>query len=191
MNDRKHIANIHSNRFENEGLVYSSEVIDRNDLMLLKDFALDCIQNNPYCAKFLDLLLSITLCQGAANHYAVCQGYAKHYLNSTKNGIKDFDIWFFFKKEEGKIFNPRWRAKKDLGETKFGKNPDDIGFMGRRVDFFGRSIAFSNMNIEDSIRHWLRYGGGPSPRCLSQKAVVGLYPEDVFGTVIWVNSDLT
>ena len=49
-------------------LVYSTEVIDRNDLTLLKDFALGFLRNNAYCAKFQDLLLCITLCQGGANH---------------------------------------------------------------------------------------------------------------------------
>ena len=49
-------------------LVYSTEVIDRNDLTLLKDFALGFLRYNAYCAKFQDLLLCITLCQGGANH---------------------------------------------------------------------------------------------------------------------------
>jgi hypothetical protein len=172
-------------------LVYSTEVIDHNDLMFLKDFALIFLRNWAYCAKFQDLLLCITLCQGAANHYAVCNGYAKRYFDSTRIGVKDFDIWFFFGKEQGRIFNPRWIGKKDLGYTKFGRNPDDVGFTGRRIDFIGRSITFGKMDIEGSIKRWLQSGGGASPKYLSQKAVVGLYPDEVLGKVIWVNPDLT
>jgi hypothetical protein len=171
-------------------LVYSTEIIDHNDLMFLKDFALIFLQNSTYCSKFQDLLLCITLCQGAANHYAVCNGYAKRYFDSTRIGVKDFDIWFFFGKAEGRIFNPRWIGKKDLGYTKFGRNPDDVGFKGRRIDFIGRSISFGKMDAEGSIKRWLQSGGGASPKCLSQKAVVGLYPNEVLGKVIWVNPDL-
>jgi len=93
-------------------LVYSTEVIDRNDLMLLKDFALGFLRNNTYCAKFQDLLLCITLCQGAANHYAICQGYAKRYFDSTKIGVKDFDIWFFFRKRREESLTPVGLKKK-------------------------------------------------------------------------------
>lgn len=171
-------------------LVYSTEAIDHNDLMLLKDLALGFLRNTAYCAKFQDLLLCITLCQGAANHYAVCHGYAKRYYDSTRIGVKDFDIWFFFRKEEARIFNPRWIGEKDLGYTKFGRNPDDVGFTGRRIDFIGRSITFGKMDIEGSIRRWLKSAGGVSPRYLLQKAVVGLYPDEVLGRVIWVNPDL-
>ena len=170
--------------------VYSTEVIDRNDLMLLKDFALGFLRNNTYCAKFQDLLLCITLCQGAANHYAICQGYAKRYFDSTKIGVKDFDIWFFFRKEEGRIFNPRWIEKKDMGYTKFGRNPGDVGFRGRRMDFIGRSITFGKMDIEGTVRRWVQSAGGASPKSLLQKAVVGLYPHEVLGKVIWINPEL-
>jgi hypothetical protein len=171
-------------------LVYSTEAIYNDDLVLLKDLALGFLRNTTYCAKFQDLLLCITLCQGAANHYAVCHGYAKRYFDSTRIGVKDFDIWFFFRKEEGRIFNPRWIGRQDLGCTKFGKNPDDVGFTGRRIDFIGRSITLEKMNVEDSVKHWLQSAGGASPKHLSQKAVVGLYPHAVLGKVIWINPEL-
>ena len=145
-------------------LVYSTEVIDRKDLILLKDFALGVLRNNAYCAMFQDLLLCITLCQGGANHYAVCHGYAKRYFDPKRIGVKDFDIWFFFRKEEGRIFNPRWIEKKDLGYTKFGRNPDDVGFKGRRMDFTGRSITFGKMDIEGTVRRWVQSAGGSLPK---------------------------
>ena len=111
--------------------------------------------------------------------------------NPKRMGVKDFDIWLFFRKEEGRIFNPRWIEKKDLGRTKFARNPDDIGFRGRRMDFIGRSVTFGKMDIEGTIRPWVQSAGRASPKNLSQKAFVGLYPHKVFGKVIWINPELT
>lgn len=172
-------------------LVYTSERIDREDLLLLANFSINFLRNYPYCLNFYDFLLSVTLCQGAANHYAVCNGYAKRYFESNKNGVKDFDIWFFFKRKENNIFNPRWKVSRDLARTKFGRNPDETDYVGRRVDFFGRSIIFEGMGIEEAIRNWLRRGNSISPILISQKAVVGLYPNEILGKVIWVNPALT
>jgi len=114
----------------------------------------------------------------------------KRYFDPKRIGVKDFDIWFFFRKDEGKIFNPRWIEKKDLGYTKFGRNPNDVGFRGRRMDFIGRSISFGKMDIEGTVRRWVQSSGGASPKSLSQKAVVGLYPHTVLGKVIWINPEL-
>jgi len=170
---------------------YSLEVIDQSDLILLRDFSLNFLQTWPYCVKYKDLLLAITLCQGAANHYAVSQGYAKRYFNPEKAGVKDFDIWFFFVWDENWIFNPRWRMSRDLGVTKFGRYPDEIDYKGRRVDFLGRSIPLKNMDIEESIKDWLLNGSGSTPKYLSQKAVVGLAPEKILGRIVWINPELT
>jgi hypothetical protein len=109
-------------------------------------------------------------------------------LSPGKNGVKDFYIWFFFRKENGRTFNPRWLKPQDLGKTKFGSNPNELGYQGRRVDFLGRSID-SNSNAIEAIVRWLQKGG-KSPVELSKKAVIGLYPDKLLGHAIWVNPDL-
>jgi len=156
----------------------------------LKDFAFGFLGAETYCTRFWDLLFCITLCQGAANHYAVCNGYATRYSDPTRMGIKDFDIWVFFRKQDEMIFNRRWIGRKDWHYTKFRRNLDGVGFIGRRVEFKGRSITFEKMGVECAVRRWVRSSGGVLPRFLSRKAVVGLYPEEVLGKVIWINPRL-
>ncbi len=168
---------------------YSPVSIGIEDLVLLRDFALNLLRTYPYCTRFSDLLLAITLCQGAANHYAVCNALARRYFDPRKNGVKDFGVWFFFRKEDGRTFNPRWLQPRDLGKTKFGSNPNEPRYQGRRVDFLGCSIDGNPNAIEASIVRWLRKGSR-SPGELSKKAVIGLYPNTVLGRVIWVNPDL-
>jgi len=169
---------------------YSKERLECADLMMIRDFALDFFRKWPYCSGFEKELLAIALCQGAANHFVVCQGMASKYFDTEKSGIKDLDIWFFFKKTDGKRFNPRWQYQQDLGPSKFGNSPDDVGYRGRRVDFFGRSIISEEMGIEDSIKYWLHHGGGRSPGLILQKAVIGLYPEEILCKPIWINPKL-
>ncbi|MCI0453661.1 MAG: hypothetical protein L0Y68_01545 [Candidatus Dadabacteria bacterium] len=115
---------------------YSLVYIELDDLALLRDFALKFLKTYHYCVKFSNSLLAITLCQGAANHYAICKVLARRYFDPRKKGIKDFDVWFFFRKEYERTFNPRWYQQRDLGKTKFGSNPNEPVFQGRRVDFF-------------------------------------------------------
>jgi hypothetical protein len=171
-------------------LVYSQEKILVDDLLQLRNFAYDFLFQYPYTNKFKILPLAITLCQGAANHYAVCKGWARSYYDINRIGIKDFDIWFFFKKAENHHFNARWRQERDFEKSKFGRSPEDSNYMGRRVDFLGRSIDFKNTSVKDSIVYWMRHGSGPSPYWLSKKAIIGLFPDEIFDTLIWVNPDL-
>jgi hypothetical protein len=168
---------------------YSLVHMDKKDLERLCEFACHYLETYPYTMKFKDQLLGIALCQGAANHYAVCNGAAKRYFDSEKCGIKDIDVWFFFKKTVNHNFNNRWLLQRDFGESKFGRNPDDEGYFGRRVDFLGRSIEFNNISVEGSIRDWITHGGGSSPYFISQKVVVGLYPADIFNKFIWINAE--
>jgi hypothetical protein len=64
--------------------------------------------------------------------------------------------------------------------------------VGRRIDFFGRSVPFQPTDdVESAIRRWLKSGRkGSSPWYLAQKAVVGAYPEAFLGEVLWVNPEL-
>ena len=70
---------------------------------------------------------------------ALCQGAALHYLDG-RNGIKDFDVWTFYRRHGRKQFPPRRIVSRDLGHTKFGRSPDRPDFDGRRVDLIGRSL---------------------------------------------------
>ncbi len=114
----------------------------------------------------------------------LAQGAALHYLDH-RNGVKDFDVWFFFPKF-GLTLPYRRRGVVDFGESKFGVHPDDVGYKGRRVDVLMRSDkVFGERDPEASIQTYLSNGHTKSARCLAQKAVVGLWPKRLMGGVLW------
>ena len=116
---------------------------------------------------------------------ALCQGAALHYIDG-KNGIKDLDVWSFYRANPKRQFPPRRRGKADFGDPKFGTTEGFEHFVGRRVDLIGRSIAAkSYVNPVEVLRDYLRGRRTESSRRLSEKAMVLIYPPTLFGKVIW------
>lgn len=116
---------------------------------------------------------------------ALCQGGALHYLDG-KNGIKDLDVWSFYKASQIRMFPPRRRTKLDFGDAKFGTTDDSPHFVGRRVDLIGRSLVADDYSDPvDVLRNYLRAGTTPSARCLAMKAMILIEPLDLIGTVVW------
>jgi hypothetical protein len=118
---------------------------------------------------------------------ALCQGAALHYVNG-KSGVKDFDVWSFYCRNEfDKDYPPRRIKSKDFGKSKFGVRAKDKknGYIGRRVDLLGRSIKTSGENLIYTIRRYLGEGKTASSRALSKKAVVLIEPPALLGKVIW------
>ena len=128
--------------------IYSQQRMKTGDIKKLQEISLKFLREYSYTKKFKHLLLSITICQGAANHYAVCQGKARKYYDPKRKGLKDIDIWFFFRKDKELNFNCRWIKHSDFGLSKFGKNPQDVNCSGRRIDFLGRSIKKQHREIK-------------------------------------------
>lgn len=120
-------------------------------------------------------LLCVVLCQGAGLHYI-----------DGKNGVKDFDVWTFYEREQhAPDFPARRLAQYDFGESKFGRNPADKGYLGRRVDVLGRSIQVTVRNPIEAIREYLSQGRTKSARLLAKKAVVLIEPDFLVGTQAW------
>ena len=114
----------------------------------------------------------------------LCQGGARHFVHRD-GGIKDFDVWAFFRASSQRPFPYRWHGKEDFGHSRFGRHPNAGGYHGRRVDVFGRSIACSDgQRPEDCVRQWLRRMA-PSPREIAKSPVVVIHPEEGIGKVIW------
>ena len=115
---------------------------------------------------------------------ALCQGAALHYVDGV-NGVKDFDVWFFYPKYS-KQLPYRRRGTVDFGASKFGTFPKDVGFRGRRIDVLMRSdSAFSSGSPNVAIERYLSNAKTSTAKHLARKVVVGLYPESVFGKVLW------
>jgi hypothetical protein len=78
--------------------LYSQLPIDQADLKSIRRIALDALTATPHGREFASSLILAALCQGAAQHYAVLQGEACRYLDQEKAGLKDIDVWLFFRR---------------------------------------------------------------------------------------------
>ena len=116
---------------------------------------------------------------------ALCQGGALHYVDG-KNGIKDLDVWSFYRAAPERPYPYRRRGIADFGDAKFGKSDDCPHFVGRRVDLLGRSIEATESAVPVSaLRSYLSAGNTETARLLAQKAVVLIEPGALAGTIVW------
>ena len=116
---------------------------------------------------------------------ALCQGSALHQVDGQQ-GIKDLDVWGFFGPPAERAFPCRSRWVRDFGPSHLGRHPDDVGFRGRRIDILGRSIgAHSDESGPNAVVRYLRARATGTAKHLSQRPVVGLWPDAVRGQVIW------
>ena len=112
---------------------------------------------------------------------ALCQGAALHFLNG-KNGVKDFDIWYFYAEDHKVKYPYRWVKSVDSKLRKFG--------VSRRVDLLGRSIICKNVSSAKRhplpiIREYLGEARTQTAQQLAKKPVIGLWPKSILGKVIW------
>jgi hypothetical protein len=116
---------------------------------------------------------------------ALCQGAALHCLDG-KNGVKDFDVWSFFRAHPARPFPYRRNASADFGDPKFGQSQDWEHFIGRRVDLLGRSLIVSpHESPTDALRRYLSSSKTATARALAKKAMVLVYPSAQLGRVVW------
>lgn len=165
----------------------SSELITAVDLEQLAEIVdneVDQFLRREDRAQFRNRVLASALCQGAALHFV-----------DKRNGVKDFDVYTFFRAlpDERGPFN-RSARKRDFGPSKFGRWPgDDPYYTGRRIDIFWRTIdAEDDMDCAAAIGRYLRFGTPEStPWHLAQKAVVLLRPQSRIGEVIWPQGNIS
>ena len=102
---------------------------------------------------------------------ALCQGAAMHYHDGV-NGIKDFDVWFFYPFNQIHLpYRTIWHW--DYQNKKFGRHPLIHGYKGRKVDVLVRSIK--NHTSKDPVKtiyQYLQDENTDSSRELAKKAVV-------------------
>lgn len=160
----------------------SLATIEKNDLERLAELAkedrAEFFARHPKWQRlYSDRIFCVALCQGAALHYV-----------DGNSGVKDFDVWTFYAEHPGAPFPWRRKGERDFGTSKFGRNPEDKGYIGRRVDLLGRSIRCSaETDPILTIQAYLSERGTRTSRKLSQKAVVLIEPSNLRGTIIWNN----
>lgn len=118
--------------------------------------------------------LAVALCQGAAMHF-----------HDKMNGVKDFDVWFFYPFNEKHLpYRTIWNW--DYKNPKFGRHPSIQGYSGRKVDVLVRSIKnYSKQNSIETIHQFLQYENTPTSKALAKKGVVMLYPKLLLGKAVW------
>jgi hypothetical protein len=153
------------------------EPLTNDDLARLSGIAQDVLRDKafrtPVGRTYEDRLILLALCQGGAQHY----------LDGV-TGVKDLDVWAFFRGGIDRPFPWRARWSADFGPSRLGRHPADKGYLGRRVDVMGRSIPASDTNDERAIRAWL-HGRSKSARLLVKRPVIALFPEGLFGKLLW------
>jgi hypothetical protein len=117
---------------------------------------------------------------------ALGQGAASHFVSGGR-GIKDFDIWAFFRPVPGKQFPPRSRLKADFGPSLFGRNRSDaMRFLGRRVDILGRDLAVKKGEAPElALQRYLESRPTKTARLLAMQPVVALWPDRLFSKLVW------
>jgi hypothetical protein len=125
------------------------------------------------------------MCKGKLLCLVLCQGAALHYLDG-KNGVKDFDVWAFFKRTGRQQFPYRRRGVVDFDSPKFGQTSSHPEFVGRSVDVLGRSIPVrAGESPPDSVLRYINSRATGTPYHLAQKAGILLFPERYFGQILW------
>ncbi len=154
------------------------EPLTDDDLARLSGIAQNILRNRvfrtPVGRRYKDRLILLALCQGGAQHY----------LDGV-SGVKDLDVWAFFRGGIDKPFPWRVRWRADFGPSRLGRHPADKGYLGRRVDVMGRSIAAIEMNGEDAVLAWL-HGRSTSARLLVKRPVIALFPQAFFAKPLWL-----
>ena len=108
-----------------------------------------------------------------------------HYLDGS-TGVKDLDVWSFYREHPDGPFPHRRRRAVDFGTPKFGRDEGHPDFVGRRVDLIGRSIkAADYSNPVQVLRDYLRAGQTESAEFLAEKAMILIEPAELLGTVVW------
>jgi len=147
------------------------DIINKKDLRKLRDLALKehhaFFDRNPHLKKpYLNSLIGICLCQGAAGHYL-----------DQKIGIKDFDIWHFYKESNHDAFPYRFRKV------------NKIGYKNKWIDYLKRAISKSVCKEFPSapdkiILQYLLRKNTKTKKLLLQQPIIGLYPESIFSKII-------
>ena len=134
------------------------------------------ITRNPHLVEsYRQRLILVSLCQGAALQFLGC-GY----------GVKDFDIHFFYAQNPDKLRLSR--AVKHCWA--------DVGdFPNAQIDYIRTVIpnaqpCLKPEEVIQTVQEFLRRKPTKNALHLSQKAVIGLYPDEVFGKQIWLSPEL-
>jgi len=128
--------------------------------------------NQHLVAPYRGRLVAIALCQGAALQY-LGRGY----------GVNDFDVHFFY------MQNPR---KPRLTRARKRIVADVVSFENITVDFLRTVVPVRmkvpmGMGVMKLLRTFLEQAPTANAKHLATKAVVGMFPPEIYGKTIWLS----
>ena len=155
-------------------------IITREDLRCLTDIGIQehrrfFNRNQHLAALFEDGLLLVCLRQSAARHY--CDP-------GFNTGFGDFDLWLFYEAKKGIRFPYRARLRKHRPV-----------YRGKDVDVLRRAVTVEVdvLCTDDAVRAITQYverrRRTVPKRDRKPDALVGLYPDEVFGETLWVSAE--
>ena len=126
--------------------------------------------NRHLVAPYRGRLIAIALCQGAALQYL-----------GRGHGVNDFDVHFFY------MQNPR---KPRLTRTRKRIVTDVVSFDNIAVDFLRTVVPVRikgprPTGVITLLRTFLEQAPTANAKHLARKAVVGLFPREIYGKAIW------
>ena len=128
------------------------------------------LRNPHLVGPYWQRLILVALCQGAALQY-LGRGY----------GVKDFDVHFFYAQNPNKRRLSRAVKREYACVAAFSEMP---------IDFIRTIVPGAHPQLEpeaaiQTVREFLWSKPTSNADHLSQKAVIGLYPNEVFAEQIW------
>ncbi len=131
------------------------------------------VRNKDLAEPYRQRLILVALCQGAALQYLGC-GY----------GVKDFDVHFFYAQ------NPNKPRLSRTVKTVKHEYECVASFPEVPIDFIRTIVPGAQPHLEpeaaiQTVREFLRSKPTSNASYLSQKAVIGLYPNEMFEEQIW------
>ena len=159
-------------------------------------------------AGYRDRLLFICLAQGAAQHVVdlnpsatiderlelpakmvVAKGYRVDPGGHVVTGVKDIDVFMFFVHDRSRPIPARRHCRKSIIVPLSG-----LGV--RRIDFMKKGVASQVANLNTHVdatailrRYLVSTAHGRDH--LARESIIGLYPENIFGQVMWAVRRLT
>jgi hypothetical protein len=140
------------------------------------------------------------LCQGTAQYYSQLtqptsfdttifksekdiaeKGYKTDKNGRVLAGIKDIDICFFFRKHPNVIIPDKRNCRKSIRVSLKGFGERDIDFMKKAI----KSSLKDSQKQRTAIRSYLRNANTTSSKHWSESSVIGLYPNNLLGKLIW------
>ena len=105
-------------------------------------------------------------------------------MYNKKNGIKDLDVYTFYRANPEKPFYSKRIKSYRFGDDQFGRPRANKAFLNKRVDCLMRAIQCEeSMPVREVLLEYLQGAKTVGAKKLAEKAIVLIEPQ--LGEIIW------